>query len=146
MGEQTGKIIRTIVITLIVLAIITGVIIYAVINSSENLILGTWEATAEDGTVVSYVFTDEWDNASTKETLYYLTVKAPDGSSETEKGTYNISNDSVITFRPSDESIKDSATSNFVIEDDKLICKYTIDFEEREVVLEKTADYEKKDK
>ena len=146
MGEQTGKIIRTMVITLIVLAIITGVIIYAVINSSENLILGTWEATAEDGTVVSYVFTDEWDNASTKETLYYLTVKAPDGSSETEKGTYNISNDSVITFRPSDESIKDSATANFIIEDDKLICKYTIDFEEREVVLEKTADYEKKDK
>ena len=146
MGEQAGKIIKTMVITTIVLAILAGVIIYAVVNSSDNLILGTWESKAEDGTQVTYLFTDEYENPSTKETLYYLTVKNPDGSEETEKGTYNISNDSVITFRPVDESIKDSATASFVIKKDTLTCQYTRDFEEKEVVFTKTADYEKKDK
>ena len=146
MGEQTGKIIRTIVITLIVLALIAGGIIYAVVNSSDNLILGTWEAKAEDGTQVTYLFTDEYENPSTKETLYYLTVKNPDGSEETEKGTYNISNGTVITFRPVDESIKDSATATFEISKDKMVCQYTRDFEEKEVVFNKTAAYEKKDK
>lgn len=146
MGEQAGKIIRTMVITLVVLALITAGIIYAVVNSSENLILGTWEAKAADGTSVSCLFTDEYENPSTKETLYYLTVKNADGSEEKEKGTYNISNGSVITFRPVDESIKDSATASFTISKEKLTCQYTRDFEEKEVVFTKTADYEKKDK
>lgn len=146
MGEQTGKIVKTMVITLIVLAIIAVGIVYAVVNSSDNLILGTWESEAADGTKVSYIFTDEYENYSTKETLYYLTVTKPDGSKETEKGTYNISTDSVITFRPSDDSIKDSTTAEFTITKDTLKCQYTVNFEQKEVVFNKTAKYEKKDK
>ncbi len=146
MGEQTGKIIRTMIITFIVLALIAGGITYAVVNRSDNLILGTWESTAADGTCVTYLFTDEYENQSTKETLYYLTVKNPDGTEETERGTYNISSGSVITFRPSDETIKDSATASFKISKDKFVCQYTRDFEEREIVFNKTAEYEKKEK
>lgn len=146
MGEQTGKIVRTMVITLIVLAIIAVGIVYAVVNSSTNLILGTWESVAADGTKVSYLFTNEFENYSTKETLYYLTVTKPDGTKETEKGTYNISTNSVITFRPGDESIKDSTTAEFTIDKETLTCQYTVNFEQKEIVFNKTAEYEKKDK
>ena len=145
MGEQTGKIVKTIVITSIILAVIAGVIYYAIVNSNENLILGEWQATAKDGTVVTYKFTDEFENQSTKETIYYLTVKNPDGSVEEDKGTYNISNDTIITFR----SITDPKTSNpnaeFEIKKDVMKFKYSagLDYDESGIEFKKIADYEK---
>ena len=136
MSEQTGKIVKTMVITLVVLALAAGAIVYAVLNSSETRILGTWQA-SNQGYDVTIEFTDTYENPSTKETLCYVTFKAPDGTTETEKATYNISNESVITLRPVDENIKDSATAEFRIEGKKLICQYTRDFEQKEFTLEK---------
>lgn len=134
---EKQKIIRTIIITLVFLLVIAGIIVYAVHNDSKNLILGTWEATAEDGTVVSYQFTTDYENASTKETIYYLTVKNPDGSTETEKGTYNISNDTVVTFRPIADGVTDNATASFSIKKDTLHFEYTVDFETKEIDFKK---------
>ena len=145
MGEQTVKIVRTMIITAIVLGIVAGFIIYSVVNSSETLILGTWEAT-NDGYTVTVEFTDEYENKSTKETLYYITEKSPDGKEEKEKGTYNISNEKVMTLRPANENVKDSATVEFTIEGKTLNCKYTRDFEEKSFTLEKVAEYAKKEK
>lgn len=140
MGEQTGKIIRTIIITAVVLALITGAIVYAVVNSSDNLILGQWEAEAENGAKVTCLFTDRYENPSTKETLCYITYQPKDGKTEIEKNTYNISSGSVITFRPADESLKDSTTATFTIDKDKMTYVYERDFEKAEIVMTKTAD------
>jgi len=143
MGEQSGKILKNIIIIAVFLAIVAGVVIYSINNSAEVRILGTWEATTEDNHKISIKFTDEYENKSTKETLYYITVEYPDGKIEEEKGTYNISTDTMMTLRPSDASLNDSATVAFKIKGDKLVCKYTRDFEEKEFVLTKAGKAKK---
>ncbi len=144
---EKEKIIRTIVITLICLALI-GIGIYNMWASGEELlILGTWETTAEDGTVVSYQFTDELEKSVTLQNIYHLTVTSPDGTVSKEKGTYNIANDETLTFRPEGAEASQSTTTTFTINKDKLICKYEVDFlGEQEIVFTKVAEYEKKDK
>ena len=143
MGEQTGKIVKTIVITLVVLALIAGGVIYAIVNSSENLILGTWESSNDSGYNVKIEFTDLYENPSTKETICHITFKHPDGPVEMEKATYNISNGKVVTFRPADESKKGSATTEFKIDGKKLICVYEMNYQEKEITFAKTGKYVK---
>ena len=144
---EKEKIIRTIVITLICLVLV-GIGLYNMwASEGELLILGTWEATAEDGTVVSYLFTDELEKSVTQQNIYHLTVTSPDGTVSKEKGTYNIANDDVLTLRPEGAEVSQSTTTSFVIDKDKLTCKYEVDFlGEQEITFKKVAEYEKKGK
>lgn len=143
---EKEKIIRTIVITLICLVLV-GIGLYNMwANEGELLILGTWETTTEDGTVVSFQFTDELEKSVTLQNIYYLTVTSPDGTKSEEKGTYNIANDETLTFRPEGAEVSQSTTTAFVIKKDKLTCKYEVDFlGEKEITFTKVAEYEKKD-
>ncbi len=141
---EKQKIIRTIIISSIVVILVAIGIYNMYAGSGDIKILGTWEAKAADGTVVSYEFTDDIDNANSKQTVYHLTV-TKNGKTEKEDGTYNISNDDVLTFRPDGTEAHQSTTATFKIEKDTLTCKYEIDFlGEQEIVFTKTAEYEKK--
>lgn len=144
---EKEKIIRTIIITLICLVLV-GIGIYNMWSSEGSLlILGTWESAAEDGTVVSYEFTDELEKSVTLQNIYNLTITYSDGTTVKEKGTYNIANDETLTFRPEGVDASKSTTVAYVIKKDKLICNYEVDFlGEKEITFTKVAEYEKKGK
>ncbi len=152
MSEQTKKIIINIVITLVIV-VIGGFFLVSYLNSRPTkTILGTWQATAKDGTVIEYEFTDDYKNRSTKDTLYTLTVTHPNGKKEVEEGYYVISNDTMLDLRPdspkkglsSNDDESDNVSASFEIKGDTLNITYSADFEEAKFSFKKTKDYVKK--
>lgn len=135
---EKEKIIKSMIITTIVLVIIFAAIAIAVHNSSGNTIIGKWETTAEDGSVVTYEFTKDKEKASSEYPLYYLTVKNKDGSTQNEKGTYVISNNTVITLYPADS--EDTSIVSLKINKDKLTFIYTVDYTEKEIDFKKIPE------
>ncbi|MDP4118635.1 MAG: hypothetical protein Q8873_05530 [Bacillota bacterium] len=106
-----------------------------------NGILGTWEAKTNDGARVVYELTDDYENVSTKATIYHLTVTNADGTKSTEKGTYDISDNAMITFRP--ENSQDNATVDFKMDKDTLTFKYTVNFKTKTVVFKRVTEKSK---
>lgn len=134
---EKEKILKSMILTFVFLAIIAGIVWYAIATSPANKIVGVWEGTASDGTKIELNFSKDIENVSTQEKMYYLTVTSKDGAKEEEKGVYNVSNNTMLTLRPSDETLNDNAKAFFYIEEDKIRFEYTVNFETYEFTLNK---------